>query len=164
MKRLLWILWGAVVAFLLALIISEIGIASETVTIETESGPMILTPDFLAYLIASFNGLPGAGVLGGSVILVQVIIRALNQPFANHFFSKLSGWQKLAIVAGLTFAVTPLGLISTGLPIGAALVHTSTLTAFQVLLNQIYLQAVKAKQAKNGGEAEEPQKPNGVAS
>lgn len=140
-----------------------IALAQVTTVVETPSGAMEVTPEFLEFLLASMNGLQGAGVLGGSLIVVQILIRALDQPFANRFFSKRSGWQKLAIVAGLTFLVTPLGLVATGLPIGAALLHTSTLTAFQVLINQIYAQAKKAKADKKGGDSDE-EKNVGLAS
>jgi len=107
------------------------------------------TPDFLDFLVASFNGIKGASVFGAAAIMVQLLIKAIDQPFAKRFFSNSSGLNKMLIVTGLTFAVTPLGLISgAGLGISAALVHSSTLTAFMVFLNQLYQQAQQAKSDK----------------
>lgn len=105
-----------------------------------------VTPDFLDYLVKSMNGIKGAGTIGAAAIMIQLIIKALDQPFAKHFFSNRSGLNKILIVSALTLAVTPLGLVTgAGLTIPAALVHSSTLTAFMVFLNQIYQQAQKAK-------------------
>lgn len=105
-----------------------------------------VSPDFLDFLVASFNGIKGASIFGAAAIMIQLIIKALDQPFANHFFGKRSGLNKLLIVSGLTFAVTPIGLISgAGLTVSAALVHSSTLASFMVFLNQLYKQAVEQK-------------------
>lgn len=105
------------------------------------AGYEVISPDFLIYLVQSFNGWKGAGIFGGAAIIVQVLIKVMDQPFANRYFSNKSGLTKLGIVAGLTFAITPLGLMSAaGLSVGAALVHSASLTAFTVLVNQIYSQ------------------------
>lgn len=150
MKKVFGLVLLALTGFLLGLAFGALALAQGTVAMELTDGTKVeVTADFLTFLIASMNGLPGAGVMGGAAILVQVLLKALDQPFANQFFSKRSGLEKILIVAGLTFAVTPIGLVTgAGLPIGAALLHSSTLTAFMVFLNQIYQQAARARAIK----------------
>jgi hypothetical protein len=108
-----------------------------------------VTPEFLDFLVASFNGIKGASIFGAAALMVQLLIKVMDQPFSNHFFGNRSGLNKILIVSALTFAVTPLGLVSgAGLSIGAALVHSSTLASLMVFLNQLYRQAMEAKAAK----------------
>lgn len=108
-----------------------------------------VSPEFIDYLIASFNGIKGASTLGAAALIVQLILKALDQDFAKHWFGKKTGFSKLLIVSGLTLAVTPLGLITgAGLSVGAALMHSTTLASFMVFLNQLYTQAKEAKAQK----------------
>lgn len=108
-----------------------------------------VSPEFLDFLVASFNGAKGASVFGAAAIMIQLILKALDQPFSKHWFGNKSGLNKLLIISALTFAVTPLGLVSgAGLSIGAALLHSSTLASFMVFLNQLYKQASEAKAEK----------------
>lgn len=131
------------VTMLAAAFVSLVAYSQDAVTLP-------VTPDFLDYLVASFNGIKGASVFGGAAIMIQLILKALDQPFAKHFFSNRSGLNKLLIVSALTLAITPLGLITGAcLTIPAALVHSSTLTAFMVFLNQLYQQAQKQKEGKS---------------
>lgn len=140
-----WVL-GLVSVFFSAIVLGEV---VEPGLADAAALNLQVTPDFLEYLVASFNGIKGASVFGGAAIVVQLIIRALDQPFSKHFFGNTSGLNKLLIVSALTFAVTPIGLISgAGLSLGAALMHSSTLTTFMVFLNQLYQQAQKAKEEK----------------
>jgi len=98
-----------------------------------------LDPSFIEFLKVSFNGLKGAGVLGGSAIVVQIIIKALAQPFAGCFFERLTGFNKLLVVSALTMLVTPIGLMSgAGLSLGASLLHSSSLTSFMVFIHELY--------------------------
>jgi hypothetical protein len=146
MKKVLGLVLLAITGFLFGVGFAAIALA-QTVAVELADGTKVeVTPDFLNFLIASLNGLPGAGVLGGAAIVVQLLLRAMSQPFAGAFFAKRSGLEKIAIVAALTFAVTPLGLMAgAGLSAGAAFTHSATLTAFMVFLNQIAQQATKAR-------------------
>lgn len=108
-----------------------------------------VSPEFLDFLVASFNGIKGASIFGASAIAIQLIVKALDQPFSRHWFGNKSGLSKLLIISGLTFAVTPLGLISgAGLSFGAAMLHSSTLASFMVFLNQLYKQVTEAKTKK----------------
>lgn len=97
-----------------------------------------VSPEFLQYLLVVMPEIQQAGVLGGSALIVQLIIKALDQPFAKRFFSGTTGLTKLLIVSGLTLAVTPIGLLSSGVTLGAALWHSTTLAALMVFLNQLY--------------------------
>jgi hypothetical protein len=90
--------------------------------------------------MASFNGTKGATVFGIAGFAIQLSIHILDRPVAKRFFSHQTRLDRLLIVSALTFAVTPLGLVSAaGISLSAALIHTSTLTAFMVFLNQIHL-------------------------
>lgn len=140
------------------LILSSFVLVSSTIAFGVEADPHHLahateglgaTPDFLDFLVASFNGIRGAGIFGAAAIMIQLLIKAIDQPFAKKFFSNSSGLNKMLIVTGLTFAVTPIGLVSgAGLGLGAALLHSSTLTTFMVFLNQLYQHAVADKARK----------------
>lgn len=113
------------------------------------SASLPVSPEFIDYLVASFNGIKGASTLGAAALIVQVILKALDQPFAKHWFGHKSGFSKLLIVSGLTFAITPIGLITgAGLSVSAALLHSTTLASFMVFLNQLYTQAKEAKAQK----------------
>ncbi len=134
-----------------ACLLSGIGLGAivENSGLPEATASLPVTPEFLDYLIASFNGIKGASVFGAAALIVQLILKALDQPFSKHWFGNKSGLSKLLIISGLTFAVTPLGLISgAGLSFGAAMLHSSTLASFMVFLNQLYKQAMEAKAKK----------------
>lgn len=140
------------VLMLSALLLSSTGFADivENSGLPEATANLPVSPEFLDFLVASFNGAKGATVFGAAAITIQVIIKALDQPFSNYFFGKRSGLNKLLIISGLTFAVTPIGLIAgAGLSVSAALLHTSTLASFMVFLNQLYKQASEAKAQKD---------------
>lgn len=94
------------------------------------------SPDFLQYLMDSFNGLEGASVFASSAVAIQVLLRVLDNPVVAEFF-KRKKISRLTLIAALTFMITPIGLMNgAGLTLGAALVHSSTLMAFIAFLNQ----------------------------
>lgn len=93
-------------------------------------------PHFIQYLADSFNGVEGASILASAGLLIQALLRSLDNPIVQRFLAarKIS---RTTLIASLTFLITPIGLISgAGLSVGAALVHSSTLLAFIVFLNQ----------------------------
>lgn len=93
-------------------------------------------PDFLQYLLDSFNGLEGASVFASSGVAIQVLLRILENPKVAEFF-KRKNISRITLIAALTFMITPIGLMQgAGLTLGAALVHSSTLMAFIAFLNQ----------------------------
>ena len=81
-------------------------------------------------------------------LVVKVLLAAADAPFFDKAFSKLAGGVKLTIVLALTLisGVTSLMLVD-GLTFGTALIHSSTLSAFVVLSNQIYKQYFEKKKA-----------------
>lgn len=146
MKKL--IPWISLLAFGLSAGVA-LGAIVENSGLTEAQAALPVSPEFLDFLVASFNGMKGASVFGAAAIMIQLIIKALDQPFSKHWFGNKSGFNKLLIISGLTFAVTPLGLISgAGLSIGAALMHSTTLASFMVFLNQLYKQAMEEKAKK----------------
>jgi len=97
------------------------------------------TADFLAFLFQSLGGVKGMSTLAIVGVVVQILIMFLKTPIASSIFVKLGGFWKLALVLTLTLVGGVLGLMSaSGLSLGAALVHSTTLSAFMVLANEVY--------------------------
>ena len=107
----------------------------------------ISNEDFLKLLVESIGGIRGAASLAVAGIVVKLLLAFLSSEFFGKLFKNLSGEIKLLIVSALSLAAGVIALMTSGLPLGAALVHSSTLTAFLVLFNQIYKQFIEKKQA-----------------
>lgn len=125
--------------FLFALFLPVFAFAQEAVPAP------ISNDDFLKLLIESIGGAKGASALVIAGIVVKVLLAFLSSNFFNQFFKNVSGAVKLLIVSALSLASGVIALMVSGLPLGAALVHSSTLTAFLVLFNQIYKQFIEKK-------------------
>lgn len=91
----------------------------------------------------SIGGARGAGVMGGVVALIQVLLLVLRSPLGL-----LAGPYKLLLVTALTLFLGVTGLKIEGFDWQSALLHSSTLASFQVFLNQIWKQIVEAKNKK----------------
>lgn len=109
--------------------------------------PPVLVPadpnqEFLSLLIQSIGGLKGMGTLGIVGVAIQLLLK-----LANTSWIKLDGGVKLAIVSGLGLVGGVVALMSPPnlLTLGAALVHSATLTAFMVFFNQVYQQWLAPK-------------------
>lgn len=90
----------------------------------------------------SLGGDIGVKALGASGFLIQILVRVLQSKGADRFFQKQKPWVRLSLVSALTFAITPLGLMSLGgLSLAGALFHTATLNAFMVFLDQVIKKA-----------------------
>ena len=90
-------------------------------------------------LLEAIGGAKGAGAMGIALIVVQVLMLA-----AKSIWNPSGGWQ-LTLVLGLSLAAGILSLMVVGkLDFGAALVHSTTLAAVQVFLNQIFKKATAA--------------------
>lgn len=114
------------------------GCISATAAVSPAGPDTVLVPgpDFLQYLIDSFNGLEGASVIASAGLLIQALLRTLDNPVVKHFLATRK-IPRVTLIAALTFLITPIGLINgAGLTIGAAMIHSSTLLAFIVFLNQ----------------------------
>ena len=108
--------------------------------------PEVPTQDFISFLIQSLGGLKGAGTLAIVAAVVQILIMFLKTPLFGQLFKNVSGSIKLLIVTALSLVGGVVGLMSVeGLTIGAALVHSTTLTAFTVLAHQLYKQFIEKK-------------------
>jgi len=94
--------------------------------------------DSIQYLIKSLGGDLGIKAIGISGALIQILLRVLQSKSADNFFYRQKPWVRLGLVSALTFAITPLGLMAVpGIPLASALMHTATLNAFMVFLDQI---------------------------
>lgn len=105
--------------------------------------PVDPNQEFLALLIASIGGMKGMSTLGIVGVAIQLLIK-----LANTTWIKIDGAVKLLIVSalGLGGGVVALMLPPNSLTIGAALIHSATLTAFMVFFNQVYQQWLAPKQ------------------
>jgi hypothetical protein len=112
------------------------GVPADTVTNE----------DFILLLFKSIGGLKGATTLMIAYTVAEVLIQFLKTPLFGSIFKKVNAAMKLTIAMGLHFVSSTLALIVVdGLSIEAALVSGSTISAFAILLNQIYQTYIKDK-------------------
>lgn len=101
----------------------------------------IPTDQFLMFILQSIGGIKGASALAIVGISVQIVIKFLSSDLCNQVFKGFSGFAKLITVSSLTLISGVLSLmISSGMGLGAALLHSSTLAAFMVLIDQIIKQ------------------------
>lgn len=100
----------------------------------------VSTEDFLHFLTSSFGGAKGAGAMAMAAFVVQAIIRFLKTPIVDSVFLRIGGKWKLTIVTGLTIVSGVIGLLLSGVPLAAALLHATTLSALLVFGNQLYRQ------------------------
>lgn len=98
------------------------------------------TSDEIMSLLASLGGLKGASTLAIVAVVVQGLMLMLKSSIG-----KFAGAYQLLAVLLLTLAGGVVGLMIQGMDIGAALMHSSTLAAGQVLLHQIYKQFIEKK-------------------
>ncbi len=94
--------------------------------------------DSIKLMLKSLGGDLGIKAIGASGALIQLLVRFLKSKQADQFFQRQEPWVRLAIVSGLTFAITPVSLMTLGgLPLAGALLHATSLNAFLVFLDQI---------------------------
>lgn len=118
-------------SFILLLIFSFVALAQ---------GEVIVAPsgEELIKLVQSLGGLKGAGALGIAVVVVQALLL-----FFRSSFAKFAGIWQLLIVNGLTLVVGVIALKATGVEWSAALLHSQTIAALQVLGHQVLKQIAK---------------------
>jgi hypothetical protein len=95
----------------------------------------ISNQDFINLLLKSIGDIKGATGLGIVVIIVQLLMAFFKTQLSNF-----AGKYKLLIVTFLTLVLGVLTLKTSGLTWSAALLHSSTIAAFQVFFNQLYKQ------------------------
>lgn len=88
--------------------------------------------------INALGGLGNLGTLGVVGVLVQGVMLLLRTKVGD-----LAGKYKILIVTGLSLVMGVVGLMQGGLGLVAALMHSTTLSAFQVFLHQLYKQVIK---------------------
>jgi len=102
---------------------------------------VVSNEDFIKLLIESIGGVKGASTLAIVGIVVQLVMAFFNTKFGGNL---VKGSVKLLIVTGLTLVGGVIGLmVSGGLDIGAALIHSTTLSALMVFVNQLIKQFKK---------------------
>lgn len=93
------------------------------------------TADEFGALLASLGGLKGASFVAIAVVVVQGIMLLLRSKLGE-----MAGKYRLLIVYLLSVVGGVLALRIAGVDLGAALLHTQTLAALQVLVNQVIKQ------------------------
>lgn len=129
----------ALFGFLMTLFAAAIAWAQEVVPVTNE--------EFLKLLLESVGGYVGASTMAIVLISVKLIVAFLGTDFAGNWFKKLTGEGKLTIVLVLTFVGGVVGLMMppTNMALGAALLHSTSLSMFTVALNQIYKYFIASK-------------------
>lgn len=114
-------------------------LAQSTLPVPTPADP---NGEFLQLLFASLNGFKGASALAIAGIVVQLVIKLLSTSWVSQWFPNLSGAWKITIVSALSLGSGVLALMvpPASLTLGAALVHSATLTAVMVFANQLLKQ------------------------
>lgn len=97
--------------------------------------------DELAALIASLGGLKGASALAIAAVVVQGIMLVIRTKLGE-----MAGKWRLTIMYALTVAAAVIAQRIAGLDLGAALMHSNTLAALQVLAHQVLVQFFKKEE------------------
>ncbi len=110
----------------------------------TMSGELIVPPssEELLVFIQALGGWKGLGALGIAMIVVQGLLLLARTSLIN-----IEGKWRLFAVLLLSTISGVIALLSAGVPLTEALLHSQTLAAFQVLLHQIYKQFIEKKEA-----------------
>ena len=108
--------------------------------------PVLDNLQFLELLIASIGGMKGASTLAIVGIVLKILLAFLNSEMGLKSFRNLKGASKLCIVLGMSYASGIITLMAVnGLGFWAAFVHSSSLSAFVVLSNQMYKKFLEKK-------------------
>lgn len=102
--------------------------------------PPVSDHEFVLYLIQSLGGFSGAKALAVVYLVAQILIKFVATPLFDKIFGKkMDADTKLLVVSVLTLVTGITTLMNVeGLPFGMALLHSTTLLAISVLINQIY--------------------------
>lgn len=102
--------------------------------------------EFFAYLMKAVGGMKGAGAMGIAVILSQLLMLFMRSGLwdllmgmfgSDKKWVQLAGKWKLSLLALFSIVVAWCGLMYSGLDWMTALVHSGTVTAFQVFFHQV---------------------------
>lgn len=123
-----------------SLILMPFGIAEVVVPVV----PDVSNLDFLEFFLKSIGGVQGASALAILALLVQIFMKFVGTPWANNLLVG-KGETKLMLVLGLTYVGGISTLMVGGLTFGAAFLHSTSLSALLVLLNEIYSRFIAKK-------------------
>ena len=134
--------WFILITFAVSLVFTTGSMAQE---VGAGAGAVVTNPEVIQpptvgewqAFLSALGGVKGLGTLGVIGVVVQGLLLALRSQIGN-----LAGRYRLLAVALLTFVAGGIGLKISGLDWASVLMHSSTLLAFQVLLNQIFKQFV----------------------
>ena len=100
--------------------------------------PELPTADWLMLLITAIGGMKGMSALGIAAAVAQLLLKFMATPL-----SKFAGKYKLLAITVLTMVAGVLGLMmASDVSFMAALMHSTTLAAFQVFVHQLWKQFV----------------------
>lgn len=132
--------------FLLFIILSVMSLTLFGQEVSTEE--IIATDDFIALFIASLGGLKGASVLAIVGIVLKILFAFLNSELAGKigFLRQLDSGVKLFVILCISYLSGVITLMTVnGLSFGAAFIHSTSMSALIVLLNQGYKKFIEKK-------------------
>lgn len=99
------------------------------------------TLNFIEQALELLGGIKGASAYVIAGIVVELLLKFLDTSLFNKLFSSLKGKYKLLVVTALSYISGVLSLVNVGgQSIVEALLHSTSLTALLVLINQVYKQ------------------------
>lgn len=115
----------------------------------TSTEVLMSSGDFFSSMLTALGGIKNASTMGIIIIVLQIIFKFLNSELAGKigFLRNLEPGVKLIIILVISYATGILTLMNTGegLSFGAAFIHSSSMSALMVLLNQVYKKFVSDK-------------------
>ncbi len=107
--------------------------AQEVVQPVVDLATEVPVQDFMAFLIKSMGGMKGASTLA----IVGIVLQGLLMLTRTRLLDKYTSGKKLLIVYGLSMVAGVVALMSQGLDIQAALIHSNSLAAYQVMFHEV---------------------------
>ena len=99
------------------------------------------TLGFIQVVIEQIGGIKGASAFVIAGVVTEILIKFLDTSLFGKLFSSFKGKYKLVTVMFLSYVSGVLSLVNVGgQSIIEALIHSTSLTALLVLINQIYKQ------------------------
>ena len=116
-------------------------IAPSATPVPADLPPVIPTADWLMLLVVAIGGMKGLSALGIAAAGSQLLLKFMSTPLA-----KFSGKYRLLAITGLTMVSGVLALMTASdISFMAALLHSTTLAAFQVFIHQVWKQVVQKR-------------------
>jgi hypothetical protein len=100
--------------------------------------------DAIQMILSQLTGqkLAGLGLVGA---VIQVLMILLRTDLVVKYIGEVNGQLRFAAVACLSMVGGIITLMSGGLTLGAAVMHSTTLAAFQVFFHQMYTVYIEKK-------------------